>query len=224
MKCYRLPCLAILGTFLSTQPASAEPIRVQGFFTIDFPVDYLDRGAPSQLAFDLAAEALTITARFNVFFGDAPIGPFCDPCSPGMMISASGFHSTFEGVSATVGGVTYVSPRASFHPYWGSITHSSAIMIPALPPADTFSLPFLFDFGPGGLVTDGIGYELTGEGTGFVTFARDASTGEFRVRSARYELQDGANPIPEPGSLLMTSAGLAVLARWRRRKLRRKDM
>jgi PEP-CTERM motif-containing protein len=207
--------IALLGTFLPTQRAAAEPITT--VLITSGSVTFVNLGTE----FDLAG-----TQGFSLRGTSDNSMPFCLPCQVGETqdLSASLTGSFDEGTTGTFGGQTF-----PFNFSFGGARmefDGAPLTFPLPPPGNTaaFTLPFALltsgsfrsfvTFDPG----DAAAFEVPVRGSGTATvFTEIGSDPEFgplyTTRSIRY---DFAAPTPEPGSFILIGTGIAV-GWWRRR-------
>jgi hypothetical protein len=136
-------------------------------------------------------------------------GVTCAPCAPGDFLNLGGAFAEDFG-SVTLGGVTYAIPSDAGV---GSSFFANGVA-PAFGSNGVLTVPFTY---LGFFSPPGREFELRGQGMATVRFRPDhgGSSPLWDFDGARFQFA----PTPEPGTLLLISSGMAVLA-WRRRACR----
>jgi hypothetical protein len=201
----------LMVALLVTVPSIAygEPITLTGG---GFFIDHTEAGNP----LDMVASGPGVTLRL--------FGVWTEHVRPSL---GDGFVDTsFAGVFAfdDLEEVAELQLGDRILNFSGTINVSvTGARIPAPPPADDSGSGFIIF--PGsfrgsltGLAEEGeFTLDLTGRGGGFLNFGFPSTPGPLRMRDTSFGFGPSA-PIPEPGTLLLLSAGaLAGLAKRRRR-------
>jgi hypothetical protein len=225
----RQKCLQLLFVFCISVPALSGATITSGFIQVSPGIVY-----PTG-TFTLSGDGFDVSGLIDG--GRWPVFSWCyglpGHCDPGASVGVGGSARSFDivgGYPATVDGITYPSLGWGDSPSWSSFLAITGD-------------PITLDAGPG-LYTSAFSFEgglcgklpgdpsvgpcvvdlrsLSGIGTVAMTFAEGPAfphphTGpSLRVTGVTYTF------IPEPSTLVLTAAGLAlVIAAARRRKLRR---
>lgn len=210
---------SILFLLVLTRAASADPITlisgtvdISGFRFADFESAFFSLSGERGFRFSGSAPEDTTT------FGAVPCNDFV-PCGPGGTTTAVG-RLAFSGLGdATIDG-THHGPFIS----GGLAFHTSAVTIPDGPFGLSLRSPFTATgtFNIDELTSEGTrvpGTSVAVQGQGIVTTHFQARAGGFAVSGFTYEFA-GANPTPEPGSLLLLASGSLLAFRSRRRTAR----
>lgn len=212
----RMAIAVLTFAILPLAPAQADPIQItQGSLSGRFVVT-VELAAPEESFF------LTGT-------GDAVGGLFgpwrCLPCAPGSLqtLNSRWVGSDFRG-QAVIDGTTYVFPSGDLGPH-ASVEFLGTWLAPAFGGGLTASVtnPFLFNgvftypFDPAlpGARTE----QLFGHGLATVNLFWLESIGAWNFTGATYTFSpEQIDPIPEPATMMLTGAGLAIIARRLRRR------
>jgi hypothetical protein len=159
------------------------------------------------------------------------------PCAPGTAVGLTGTFtgSSLHSASATLDGQTFTMVGGIASPTSAALFFTGNPVLLPSPDQEFITLvaPFLFNgafssqlfLNPDG--TGNISETLAGQGSAFLTLQRslltpDGSPG-WRYTSAVYSFEDATAPIPEPATMLLTGAGLALLARRRWSRARKAE-
>ena len=217
----RVGCIA-LTIVLSSSTAFADPVRIiWGFFG--------SGGDDTGLAVE--------TADVNLSTGALPpsIGPVvtCEPCIPGTLLNLS---ATVTIQDWGAGNATFADGRTFSNVYYsGSLVfNAGSVVVPDVPPQppgleETVPVNRFSTFTFTGTLTGFADPSLTGTPL-FSTELFGGGSGPFAVWAGFGNLGSGVfldfvdfhfddvAPTPEPGSLLLFGSGVALVARFRKRR------
>jgi hypothetical protein len=180
---------------------------------------------PTGVASVTGTDGFTLNARVTP--GEGRVDPitFCNPCAPGdpLSVGASLSGSVFFG-SFTLNGILYDdistinSPASLFFEFFGGGTAPAMQDGPVL-----FTAPFTMS-GMVNLPFPSTGPIASGQGTATVlltpTFPLPGEPALWLAESVRYDFGERAAAVPEPGTLILVSGGLAAIVRTARRRRR----
>ena len=204
--------LVVVLLVAAPRVAHGEPIEfTSGFFAID----HTDTGPPADFVASGPGTALNLFGAWTAHRGPSRVDGFIDPSFSGVL-EFDGFDDE-EGFPELQLGERLLNLRGTLNV---SVT-GPRLPIPS--PSDEFDSTFVNFSGVLQASLQGITHEgevvaidLTRRGGGFLFFGLPASAEPLSMRDTSFGFGPSA-PIPEPGTMLLVSAGaLAALARQRR--------
>jgi hypothetical protein len=210
--------MALIGW---SRPAAADPIRITGGNMETQIFASLARGL-------FEGEGFSLTFGADAFAANVILQ--CSPCTPGATVDLGGtFNFPRASGAALVDGVAY--PRI-FLEMTGTFTappfpiNGAETVTRASPFSYSGAITgFVIDPWLAGATEPAFTKTLFGQGTASATFFYVNSEEDgpvFTGNDLRYDF-DSATPVPEPATLLLCSAGTAVLALRRRRQRPKTD-
>lgn len=211
--------LAMLVTIVAIQPCLSAPARAETIRITSGALDWRP-AAPDDIV--LAGDGFTFEGHpgTGVFMPELCVLPECtagttvDLLAQWVGLDAPG-TATLNGVTFQVGGAQ--PPDAQLLARW-----TGSLIIPEDFTGGPLSAPFDFTglFSINRIGAPSERFDLVGSGTATLTFTPFSGfPGAFLLQSARYEFEESAaEPIPEPGTILLLGSGLSALAALRRRR------
>ena len=230
MKRVAIALVTMIVLSITPRPAVADEILLTG--------GSLQMGGSTGAVSLQGDRGFTLAATVGVvdsFF--APWNQCLLPCAPGTNVSlnATFVGSSLHGATVTLDGLTYtnVGTAASSDSAALFFTGGPVVLPTASQDLVTLTAPFLLTGSFSALLfstpdpMDRVDVELAGQGTALLTLQRSLLTPDgspaWRYSSAVYSLDAAVAPIPEPATMLLTGAGLALLARLRSSRARKAE-
>jgi hypothetical protein len=227
MKRFAVALVTVIALSVTARPAVADQILVTG--------GSLQMGGSTGAVSIQGERGFTLAATVGVvdsFF--APWSQCLLPCAPGTNVSlnATFVGSSLHGATVTLDGLTYTNVGTASSSDSAALFFTGGPVVLPFANQDLVTLvaPFLLTGSFSALLfttadpADRVEVELAGQGTAALTLQRSLLTPDgspaWRYSSAAYSFEAAA-PIPEPATMLLTGAGLAVLARRRWPRVRK---
>jgi PEP-CTERM motif len=229
MKRVAVAMVTMIVLSITPRPAVADEILVTG--------GSLQMGSSTGAVSLQGDRGFTLAATVDVF--DSVFAPWIQcfvscPAGTNVSLNATFLASSLHGATVTLDGLTYTNVGSAASSDTASLFFTGGPVVLPLANQDlvTLTAPFLLTGSFSALLintpdpSDRVDVGLAGQGTALLTLQRSLLTPNapaWRYFSAVYSLEDATAPIPEPATMLLTGAGLAVLARRRWSRGRRAE-